>query len=40
MDELKALINEFKSKSKAMKEFEKEIEKHKEMLTPGEFGES
>ena len=40
MDEIKELWNEFKSKKEDLKEFEKELKKHKDKLTPGQVGES
>ena len=38
--ELKELFEEFNSKKEDLKEFEKELEKHKDKLTPGQVGES
>ena len=38
--ELKEVLNEFMDKRKDLKEFEKELKKHKDMLTPGQVGES
>ena len=38
--ELKELFEEFKSKKDDLKEFEKELQKHKDKLTPGQVGES
>ena len=38
--ELKELFEEFNSKKKDLKEFEKELRKHKDKLTPGQVGES
>ena len=38
--ELKELFEEFKSKKDELKEFEKELQKHKDKLTPGQVGES
>ena len=38
--ELKDLFDEFKSKNKDLKEFEEELEKNKDKLTPGQIGES
>jgi len=39
-EELKEVLNEFMDKRKDLKEFEKELKKHKDMLTPGQVGES
>ena len=38
--ELKELFEEFNSKKEDLKEFEKELKKHKNDLTPGQVGES
>ena len=38
--ELKELFEEFNSKKEDLKEFEKELRKHKDKLTPGQVGES
>ena len=38
--ELKEVLNEFMDKRKDLKEFEDELKKHKDMLTPGQVGES
>ena len=38
--ELKEVLNEFMDKRKDLKEFEKELKKHKDQLTPGQIGES
>ena len=38
--ELKDLFEDFKSKKEELKEFEKELQKHKDKLTPGQVGES
>ena len=38
--ELKDVLNEFMDKRKDLKEFEKELKKNKDMLTPGQVGES
>ena len=38
--ELKEVLNEFMDKKKDLKEFEDELKKHKDMLTPGQIGES
>ena len=38
--ELKEILNEFMDKRKDLKEFEEELKKHKDMLTPGQIGES
>ena len=37
---IKALLNEFMDKRKDLVEFEKELKKHKDMLTPGQIGET
>ena len=37
---LKDLINEFMEKTKEMKEFEEELKKNKDKLTPGQAGEA
>jgi len=39
-DKLKFLLEEFNSKKEELKEFEKELKKCKDMLTPGQVGES
>ena len=38
--ELKEVLNEFMDKRQDLIEFEEELKKHKEMLTPGQVGES
>ena len=38
--ELKDILNEFMDKRKDLKEFEEELKKNKDMLTPGQVGES
>ena len=38
--EVKELLEEFKAKSGDLKEFEEELKKHKDKLTPGQMGES
>ena len=38
--ELKEVLNEFMDKRKDLKEFEDELKKHKDMLTPGQVGET
>ena len=38
--EVKELLKEFKSKSSALREFEEELKKHKDQLTPGQVGEA
>ena len=38
--ELKEVLNDFMDKRKDLKEFEKELKKNKDMLTPGQVGES
>ena len=37
---LMALVEDFKESSKEFKKFLKEIEEHKDDITPGQFGES
>ena len=37
---IKELVEEYMSKQKGLKEFEEELKKHKEEITPGTFGES
>ena len=37
---IKEMIEEFKSTNKELKEFEEELQKHKDKLTPGQIGES
>ena len=39
-ESLKVLLNEFMDKRKDLVEFEKELKKHKDQLTPGQIGES
>ena len=39
-ESLKVLLNEFMDKRKDLVEFEKELKKHKDKLTPGQVGES
>jgi len=39
-EELKEVLNDFMDKRKDLQEFEKELKKHKDMLTPGQVGES
>ena len=38
--ELKEVLDDFMAKKKDLKEFEEELKKHKDMLTPGQVGES
>ena len=38
--ELKEVLNEFMDKKKDLKEFEDELKKHKDMLTPGQVGDA
>jgi len=38
--ELKEVLDDFMAKKKDLKEFEDELKKHKDMLTPGQIGES
>tara|TARA_R100001015_G_C4532837_1_gene98798 strand:+ start:11 stop:511 length:501 start_codon:yes stop_codon:yes gene_type:complete len=40
LEKVKEMLQEFNSRSKELKEFEKELEKHKDKLTPGQVGES
>mgnify|MGYP003121785918 CR=1 FL=1 len=40
MQELKELVDEFMDKEQDLQEFEEELEKHKDKLTPGQIGES
>ena len=40
LEELKELFEDFNSRKKELKEFEKELQKHKDKLTPGQVGES
>ena len=37
---IKELVEEYMSKQKGLKEFEEELKKHKEEITPGTIGES
>ena len=37
---MKEMVDEFIDKHEELKEFEKELKKHKEKLTPGQMGES
>ena len=39
-ENLKEVLDEFMSKRKDLIEFEKELKKHKDQLTPGQIGES
>ena len=39
-EELKEVLEDFMSKKKELKEFEEELKKNKDMLTPGQVGES
>ena len=38
--ELKEVLDDFMAKKKDLKEFEEELKKNKDMLTPGQVGES
>ena len=40
MIEVKELLEEFRAKSGDLKEFEKELQKHKDKLTPGQVGDA
>ena len=40
LQELKELFDDFQSRKDELKEFEKELKKHKDKLTPGQVGES
>ena len=39
-EELKEVLDEFMDKRKDLKEFEKELKKNKDMLTPGQVGDA
>ena len=39
-ENLKEVLNEFMDKRKDLKEFEEELKKHKDKLTPGQVGEA
>ncbi len=39
-ESLKELLDDFMSKRNELKEFEEELEKHRDKLTPGQIGES
>ena len=39
-ESLKQLLDDFMSKRNELKEFEEELEKHRDKLTPGQIGES
>ena len=39
-EELKEVLDEFMAKRKDLKEFEDELKKHKDMLTPGQVGDA
>jgi len=39
-ENLKEVLNEFVDKRKDLKEFEEELKKHKDKLTPGQVGEA
>ena len=40
MQHIKELVDDFMDKAKGLRDFEKELEKHKDELTPGTIGES
>ena len=40
MEDLKELVDEYMDKHEDLKEFEEELEKNKDKLTPGQIGES
>ena len=40
LEELKQLFDDFNNKKDELKEFEEELKKHKDKLTPGQVGES
>ena len=40
MEELKELVDEYMDKQQDLKEFEEELKKNKDKLTPGQIGES
>ena len=39
-EELKEVLDEFMAKRKDLKEFEEELKKNKDMLTPGQVGDA
>ena len=39
-ERLRALLDEFMDKREGLKEFEEELQKHKDKLTPGQVGEA
>ena len=40
IEQVKEMLQEFKNRSRDLQEFEKELEKHKGEITPGQIGES
>jgi len=40
LSEVKEILEEFRSKREDLKEFEEELKKHKDKLTPGQVGET
>ena len=40
MEELKEMVEDYMDKQQDLKEFEEELEKNKDKLTPGTIGES
>ena len=40
IEQVKEMLQEFKNRSEDLQEFEKELEKHKGEITPGQIGES
>ena len=40
MLEVKEILEEFKTKREDLKEFEEELQKHKDKLTPGQIGDA
>ena len=40
MRHIKELLDEYMAKHKDLKEFEEELKKHRDDITPGEIGES
>ena len=40
VEQIQKMFEEFNSKREELKEFEKELKKHKDKLTPGQVGES
>ena len=40
LEKVRNMLKEFNERSKSLKDFEDELEKHKDKLTPGQVGES